>query len=100
MTTVAEIVKSVRSKNAGPFLLTIDIFCGNRAVFDKLRGCLSNEKISEIFQISRDKIDRFDIETLNVIKFSIPRPQLQGSIHDRDMHGASWAVLISEIELS
>ena len=28
-----ELVKKIRSKNAGPFLLTIDIFCSNKKNF-------------------------------------------------------------------
>ena len=31
-----ELVKKIRSKNAGPFLLTIDIFCSNRKTFETI----------------------------------------------------------------
>ena len=41
----------------------------------------------------------FEIESLNVIKFSFPRKVIQGHIHDRDMHGAQLAVLLSELRL-
>lgn len=35
MKTVEEIVKYIRSKNAGPFWLTIDAFCDNVADTEK-----------------------------------------------------------------
>ena len=43
---------------------------------------------------------RFDIPDLNVIKISLPRPVVQGHIHDRDMHGAAWASVIAEMDIN
>ena len=31
-----ELVKKIRSKNAGPFLLTIDIFCSDKKNFETI----------------------------------------------------------------
>ena len=100
MAKVGEIVESIRSKNAGPFWLTIDIFCSNSQCFKQLCNNLSTQKICTIFNLTADQIQRYEILELNVIKFSLPRPSIQGSHEDRDMHGASWAELIYEIELS
>ncbi len=99
MAKVGEIVESIRSKNAGPFWLTIDIFCSDKRCFKKLCSNLSTQKISNIFNLTTDQIQRYEILDLNVIKFSLPRPSVQGSHEDRDMHGATWAELIHEIEL-
>ena len=100
MVKVGEIVESVRSKNAGPFWLTIDIFCSNKQSFRKICRNLSTQKICNIFNLTIDQIQRYEIQELNVIKFSLPRPSVQGSHDDRDMHGATWAELIHEIELN
>ena len=100
MTKVYDIVESVRSKNAGPFWLTIDIFCGKQNAFKVLCKNLTNKMISDIFCINKEQIQRYEIQTLHVIKFSLPRPYVQGSPDDRDMHGASWAELIYEIDIS
>jgi hypothetical protein len=35
-----------------------------------------------------------------VVKFSFPRPIVQGTRFDRDMHGASFANLIAELDVS
>ena len=99
MAKVGEIVESIRSKNAGPFWLTIDIFCSNKLSFIRLCNGLSTQKVSNIFNLTTDQIQRYEILDLNVIKFSLPRPNVQGSHDDRDMHGATWAELIHEIEL-
>jgi len=37
---------------------------------------------------------------VRVIKFSFPRPVVQGTRFDRDMHGASFANLIAELDFT
>ncbi|MFT6224790.1 MAG: hypothetical protein ACJA1F_002647 [Paracoccaceae bacterium] len=100
MPELGRIVPKLRSKNAGPFWLTIDIFCGAPAVFDRVRAGLSTERVAALFQVPPETIKRFDIASLDVIKFSLPRPQIQGSVTDRDMHGASWAALLAEVSIN
>ena len=100
MAELGHIVEKVRSKNAGPFWLTIDIFCGNTADFQRVVSGLSSARVAALFAMPVADIKRFDIPALNVVKFSLPRPEIQGSVRDRDMHGASWAALLSEIELN
>ena len=99
MTQIAEIAFKVRSKNAGPFWVTIDIFCGDTAAFDRLRAALDTAKIAALYHQPSQSLKRFDIPSLNVIKFSFPRPVIQGDKADRDMHGAAWATLLAEYEV-
>ena len=37
MSTLGEKVKKIRSKNAGPFWITIDVFCGDKKVYKDVR---------------------------------------------------------------
>ena len=98
MSTLGEKVSRIRSKNAGPFWITIDIFCGKKEVYKDVCMNLDNSKIANLLRVKGQDLKRFDIEQLNVIKFSFPRKIPQGHILDRDMHGAQIAVLLSEIE--
>jgi hypothetical protein len=100
LASLGEIVEKVRSKNAGPFWLTVDIFCGASDVYDRLQRGLKTTQLAALFQVDEASIKRFDIADLHVIKFSLKRPEIQGSVADRDMHGASWATLVSELELA
>lgn len=99
MSELREIVEKVRSKNAGPFWLTIDIFCGTPDVFAQVRDTLASADVARVLGARGQDLKRFDIESLNVVKFSLPRPQTQGAQDDRDMHGASWANLVAELKL-
>ncbi len=100
MANVGAIVEKVRSKNAGPFWLTIDIFCGSAEAFKRVSQGVSTERVARLFATDPGNLKRFDIPSLNVVKFSLPRPAVQGTIADRDMHGASFAALIAEMELN
>ena len=100
MSKVGEIVEKVRSKNAGPFWLTIDVFCGTPAAFDRISAGLSTARVAALLKTDADKVLRFDIPALNVVKFSLPRPHIQGAVADRDMHGAAWAPLLAELQLN
>lgn len=99
MPEVREIVQKVRSKNAGPFWVTVDIFCGSVEAFDRVKVGLHTEAVAKSFDTPVQLIKRFDIESLNVVKISIPRPTVQGIVTDRDMHGAGWAALLAELEI-
>ena len=99
MLTLGEKVKNIRSKNAGPFWITIDVFCGDKKIYKDVSNKLKNSEISHLFMINEKYLKRFEIDNLNVIKFSFPRKIIQGDIFDRDMHGAQLAVILSEMKL-
>jgi hypothetical protein len=100
MAELGALVDKVRSKNAGPFWITVDIFCGSPEVFARVAPALGDAGIAAALDTPLQTLKRFDIPDLSVIKVSFPRPQVQGSPADRDMHGASWAVLLAEMEIA
>ena len=95
-----DIVSTIRSKNAGPFWLTVDVFCGTPAVFRRVCAILSSERVAAVLQTDAATLKRFEMADLNVLKFSLPRPCVQGHRQDRDMHGASYANLLAEIAVN
>ncbi len=100
MPEVRDIVQKVRSKNAGPFWLTIDIFCGTPEAYRRITDGLASSAVASALGTKGQDLRRFEIDSLNVVKFSLPRPAIQGAQDDRDMHGASWANLVAEINIA
>lgn len=100
MPEIGEIAQKVRSKNAGPFWLTVDIFCGDSAAYDRIVAGLDDGAVAAAFGVPRQVLKRFDIPDLRVVKISLPRPSVQGTRADRDMHGAGWAVLVEEMQIA
>lgn len=97
--SLGSVVDKIRSKNAGPFWVTIDIFCGSAERFRYVNGVLETDRVATLFHANPATVRRFEIPDLAVIKFSLPRPVVQGHRRDRDMHGAGWAVLLAELEV-
>jgi len=97
--TLDEAVVKVRSKNAGPFWVTIDIFCGDTDVLSRVSTSFDNKRVAELLQQAPENIKRFELADLAVLKLSFPRPLVQGSALDRDMHGAQYALLLAEATL-
>lgn len=97
--TLEETAKYVRSKNAGPFWMTIDIFCDDDASYNKVKNSpnLTAERVREIYGASQ--VDKYELDDLRVVKFSMPRPYPQGSPHDADMHAGQQYVQLLDIEL-
>ena len=93
-------VEKIRSKNAGPFWVTIDVFCKQDGSFSEIAQALALDLISEVYATEIDAIRLYEIPDLDVIKISIPRPNYQGTKNDRDMHGASFSVLLEEVNVS
>lgn len=99
MARLDNIAESVRSKNAGPFWITIDIRCGDPERFRAVGAALTTELAASCCGVAPDRIKRFDIAELSVVKFSVRRPVPQGALTDRDMHGAQPANLFAELDL-
>jgi hypothetical protein len=100
LTRLQDIAEKVRSKNAGPFWLTIDIFCGDFTRYERIARALTTEQVARLYDCPSQVVKRFDIPELAVIKFSMPRPTVQGSRTDRDMHASQYGWLLAEAEIA
>lgn len=89
MTTLAEIARLIRSKNAGPFQLTFDIMFDDRPRYERARdaGIFTQARIAPLFRTPPEKVAIFFCEHALAIKVTIPRPFTQGDLRDSDGHG-------------
>ena len=101
MARLREVCRHVRSKNAGPFWVTVDIFFVDRAAFDRYHDhpALSGERFSTLFGNDPATLRRTPVAALNVVKLSYPRPRAQGWAGERDMHSGQQYVRLMNIEL-
>jgi len=100
MASLSEVAKRIRSKNAGPYWVTIDVFFENQAAYQQVSDQLKSAAVAKVLSVDQSDLSRFDLPQISVIKFSFPRTVVQGSRFDRDMHGAQYANLLNEIEIS
>lgn len=97
--TVGDRCRLVRAKNAGPFRLTVDCFCNDEAGYRTLVDGLDAERVGRALGVAPGEVRRFALDTLLVVKFSLPRPTVQGAPDDRDLHGAQWALVVAALPL-
>jgi len=101
MAKVSDVCRYVRSKNAGPFWITVDLFFRDRTLFETHSGAsaLSAQAIAELYGVDARGVKWFAVPHLNVLKISYPRPLPQGGVIERDMHGGQQFVRLLSIEL-
>ena len=86
--TVGQFAAEVRSKNAGPFWLTLDIFLHTDADYQALAvaGAITPERIGRLYHVDPGQVRVFHMPHIRVVKISFPRPVPAGSFEDRDQH--------------
>ena len=94
-----EVAELVRAKNAGPFWLTLDVFLPTDDAYERVcaSGVVDPEVISGLYRTTPEKVRIFRLPALRVIKISFPRPAVQGSFADRDMHSGQQHVLLAAL---
>ena len=87
---LSSLTRVMRSKNAGPLCLTIDLFFHDRAGFDRATGsvALSAQAVSALYGLRPDQVVRHDWPEILAIKLSMPRKHCAGDPGDSDVYGA------------
>jgi len=99
-----EIATVLRSKNAGPFRTTFDIFFDDDGPYQRVKnsGVLTIELIAELYSIRpEDVYGIFFVDTARGIKITIPKPidMACGDPRCRDLFGAQQHIPIMDIEI-
>jgi hypothetical protein len=91
----------VRSKNAGPFVLTFDFMFNDRAAYDHVKdaGILTRELFARLFDEAEENISLLFHERALALKVSIPRPHIQGALDDADCYGGQQYAPLIEMEM-
>lgn len=102
MTTLQEVCRHIRSKNAGPFWVTMDFFFDGKYNFERYHDhpALSATAIAAAFGVEPAMVRHYPVPSLNVLKISYPRASAQGGVVERDMHCGQQYVRLLGIELS
>ena len=88
--TLAEIAKTVRSKNAGVDKITFDVIFPNLETYERVKksGVLTRATVCSLFNIPDTRISDFvEFDPANAIKFTIYRAVPSGSPGDPDIFG-------------
>lgn len=102
MTTLAELARLIRSKNAGPFELTFDIMFEDEARYQRVKrsGALTREAVAQRYGLQPSEVKFFYCDNALAVKASIPRPYFQGDLRDADGHGGQQYAPLMDIEIA
>lgn len=101
MAKLWEVTKLVRSKNAGPFVLTFDIMFDDLATYEAVRdsGVLNCRLVADIYRQREEDVLFFNCDSALAIKFSIPRLVSSGDLEDGDCFGGQQYAPLLDIEV-
>lgn len=96
-----EIAKVIRSKNAGPRCITLDIIFACSQDFYRVCGSknLNRNVIACLYQVSENEVKEFQYPISMAIKFSIYRKVTAGDPGDKDVYGAQQHSRLFNLEI-
>ena len=100
MARIYDVARIVRSKNAGPFIVTIDLIFDDRDCWSKALKELDRETVARAYRVSPgDVLDIIPYEPVLAVKINLKRRIPSGSPGDRDVYGAQQHVPIGLVEI-
>lgn len=101
MATVKQVCRHVRSKNAGPYWVTFDLFFDGPENFRKYSESpvLGPALLQRLFGADPRLVKRFPVPKLDMVKISYARTSAQGGVVERDMHCGQQFVRLLDVEL-
>ena len=101
MTRLRDVCRHIRSKQAGPFWVTMDIWFDGPESFEKYKDSdgLGPSTFEKLFGTDPDLVKKIPVPDFNLVKISYPRATPQGGMVERDMHSGQQYVRLLDVEL-
>ncbi|MDL2258190.1 DUF4387 domain-containing protein [Eubacteriales bacterium OttesenSCG-928-K08] len=101
MAKVQDIALYVRSKGAGPFWVTIEVFFDNDEAYETFKNSQKVTKgtIAKLYGVEEALVKEFYIDNIRVGKFSFPRRHPAGWEYENDMHSGQQYIRLAEAEV-
>ena len=99
---IREVAQVVRSKNAGPFRLTLDILFKDRDVYDRVKrsGAITAATVAGLYGIPVERVTDFVwFDPGKALKATLVRSVSSGSAGDTDVYGAQQHAPLLGLEL-
>lgn len=99
---LSELARIIRSKNAGPFEITLDVIFPDRETYEgvKRSGYFTRERMAALYRVPPEAIyEVVCFDPALAIKVTMARQRAQGSIGESDTYGAQQHAPLLEAEL-
>lgn len=101
MARLRDLAKMIRSKNAGPFELTIDIIFADQPTYLRVKksGAVSRELIAGMFGLDAKRVRLFHYDPAYAIKASVPRYTVSGDPDETDVFAGQQYAQLVDLEI-
>lgn len=101
MPKLKDVCPEVRSKVAGPFWVTLDLFFDNREAYDRYHDApgIRPASVAQVYGVDPALVTVHKVPDLHIVKISYPRPTSQGGVEERDMHSGQQFVYLLDVEM-
>lgn len=98
---LVDIARVVRSKNAGPFQVTLDVMFDTPQLLAQVVDAhvLTPESIAARYAVPADRVRVVVFPPANAIKVTLPRRVSSGSARDTDVYGTQQHTPLLELEV-
>ncbi|HEX7126722.1 MAG TPA: DUF4387 domain-containing protein [Thermodesulfobacteriota bacterium] len=100
-TTLKDVTRLIRSKNAGAFQLTFDIMFDDEQTYRRVRDAnvITKPLIRSLYGTPEEDILIVNYDAAQAIKITIPRPVSCGDLGERDIFGGQQYAPLMDIEI-
>ncbi len=101
MPKLVQLAKVLRSKNAGPLYLTLDIMFDEEPVYQRVirSGKLNKKLVSQLYHVNEEDVSVIDYPAAYSVKITVPRRTISGNIGDTDIYGAQQHAPLLDVEI-
>ncbi len=101
MPTIRELAQVCKSKNAGPFEITIDVVFEDRAMFERVKatGVICPALFARLYGVDPERILFTVYDAGCAFKATLPRPIPAGDLGDTDVYGAQQHAPLLDVEI-
>ena len=89
---LGDLARLVRSKNAGPYMLTLDVMFRDRATLDRVvaTGMFDARNIGRLYGVPAAVVTTFVLPAALTVKISFQRDVPSGALGDSDVYGCQY----------
>ncbi len=102
MDRLFDLAKVLRSKNSGPFEITLDVLFDSAERYERVKnsGVLTRDRIAQLYRLRPDEVTQLVFfDAALGIKATMNRRISSGTVGDRDVYGAQQHVPLMDIRI-
>lgn len=101
MAKISEIAQVCKSKNAGPFEVTIDVVFSEKPMFERVKktGVINADLIARLYKVKPEDVTFTVYDAGLAFKATVPRRIPAGDIGDTDVYGAQQHAPLLDVDI-